>query len=294
MSPQYFGGSWTEKKLEALESYLKAYLRIFTGNERARRLIRHYVDAFAGSGTRALAAESTIPKQAELLEAIGYMDGSVHKVLSLDQPFHRYHFVEKRADWAAELRQSIRTRYPEREALCEVVVEDANEFLWRWSESLGPMDRGVVFLDPYGMAVKWETIERLAKTQKVDLWMLFPSSSVIRMLPRRGPPDEAWTKRLTELFGTEDWKEEFYKPAAVEQGDLFGEPRQEVERAVTVEAVADYLLKRLERIFAGVSRHPIKLQNSKGSVLFMLCFAVGNPKAKGPALKIAHHIAQHL
>ncbi len=47
-----FGGDWTEKKLDLLENYLKAYLRIFTSNERARHFHRIYVDGFAGSGFR--------------------------------------------------------------------------------------------------------------------------------------------------------------------------------------------------------------------------------------------------
>lgn len=40
MSPQRFGGPWTEQKLAALEHYLKAYLRIFTANPKAARPMR--------------------------------------------------------------------------------------------------------------------------------------------------------------------------------------------------------------------------------------------------------------
>ena len=34
--------------------------------------------------------------------------------------------------------------------------------------------RAVVFLDPYGMQVDWETIVKLGRTEAVDLWLLFP------------------------------------------------------------------------------------------------------------------------
>lgn len=46
-----WGGSWTESKLDVFEKYLRAYLKIFQGNERARHLKTLYVDAFAGSGS---------------------------------------------------------------------------------------------------------------------------------------------------------------------------------------------------------------------------------------------------
>ncbi|MGH8657683.1 MAG: hypothetical protein ACREV4_04145 [Gammaproteobacteria bacterium] len=31
-------------------------------------------------------------------------------------------------------------------------------------------ERAVVFLDPFGMQVEWETVDTLAKTGGVDLW----------------------------------------------------------------------------------------------------------------------------
>lgn len=134
------------------------------------------------------------------------------------------------------------------------------------------MDRAVVFLDPYGMDVRWPMIEKLAETKKIDLWMLFPSSGVIRMLPRQGPPDEAWSRRLTELFGDGSWKGEFYREETVT--DLFGE-RLATRRAVTEETVTRYLTRRLQSIFTAVVDQPMVLHNSRHSPLFMLVFAAG-------------------
>ena len=36
------------------------------------------------------------------------------------------------------------------------------------------LHRAVLFLDPYGMQVEWATIEAVAKTKAIDLWLLFP------------------------------------------------------------------------------------------------------------------------
>ncbi|GAI54351.1 unnamed protein product, partial [marine sediment metagenome] len=35
-------------------------------------------------------------------------------------------------------------------------------------------NRAVLFLDPYGMQVNWETIKAIANTEAIDLWYLFP------------------------------------------------------------------------------------------------------------------------
>lgn len=289
MSPQQFGGPWTEKKLGALANYLDAYLTIFTRNPRATAFRRHYVDAFAGSGLREIRGATTTPLDlgGDAEEAVAYMDGSVRRVLSLNQSFHHYWFVEKSPARASELKDMVESEFRHRAPHCHFKVGDANNFLLEWTDQLGRMDRAVTFLDPYGMDVRWTTIEKLAATGKIDLWMLFPASGVIRMLPRQGPPDEAWSRRLTELFGSEGWKSEFYQEHPTT--DLFGE-HLAPQRTVTEESVADYLLRRMRAIFAGVVERPLVLRNSRNSPLFMLVFAAANSKGAPPAIKIASDI----
>ena len=57
MAEHKFGGNWTEIKLARLHKYLKAYRQIFTQNPKARYLKTWYVDAFAGTGSRATGDE---------------------------------------------------------------------------------------------------------------------------------------------------------------------------------------------------------------------------------------------
>src|SRR5580693_5467481 len=59
MANQSFGGPWTERKLKCLRDYLNAYRTIFTGNPKARYFRTWYVDAFAGTGSRATATDNT-------------------------------------------------------------------------------------------------------------------------------------------------------------------------------------------------------------------------------------------
>lgn len=284
---QQFGGEWTEVKLKAIADYLRAYLKIFTANPKASRFTRHYVDAFAGCGLRQLPTLEPGLWSLEEGEAVRFMEGSVRKVLALDQPFHRYWFVEKNPAYADSLEIMIANDFAPRAPNCSVRRGDANEFLLQWIGTLGQLDRAVVFLDPYGMSVRWTTLERLGESGKVDLWLLFPSSSVIRMLPNAGPPDEAWSRRLSELFGTDSWLDEFYTVA--KHDDLFG-PTEETHREVTAERVAAYLMRRLGEVFHAVAPQPLVLYNSRHSPLYHLVFAAANPQGAKAAIPIARHI----
>jgi three-Cys-motif partner protein len=78
-----------------------------------------------------------------------------------------------------------------------------------------------MFLDPYGMQVEWSLIEAIARTEAVDLWVLFPLGvAVNRLLTRVEPPSGKWAQALTRMLGTEDWRDAFY-PRRVER-TLFG------------------------------------------------------------------------
>jgi three-Cys-motif partner protein len=154
------------------------------------------------------------------------------------------------------------------------------------------MDRAVVFLDPYGMAVDWTTVEALAATKKVDLWVLYPIGvAVNRLLTNRRIPTGPWADALTRFFGSGDWRQEFYRPSP--QLSLFDNSDEEVQKDASFESLGRYFIRRLETVFEGVSPNYLTLRNSRNTPLFLLCFAVGNPKGKEPALRIANHILRN-
>lgn len=138
------------------------------------------------------------------------------------------------------------------------------------------------------MQIEWPTIEAIAATKGIDLWLLFPMGvAVNRMLVRDGKIPEQWRKQLDKLFGTADWYNAFYAPARTPQ--LFGDDAG-LEKTATFESIVEYFLKRLRTIFAGVATTPALLKNSKGNPLYALFFAAGNPKGAVPAVKIANDI----
>jgi hypothetical protein len=71
--------------------------------------------------------------------------------------------------------------------------------------------------------------------------------------------------------------------------DLLGEETGYAKRA-NFDAIGRFFVERLEQVFAGVSKNPLPLRNSKGVPLFLLCFAASNPKGAKPALRIANHL----
>lgn len=268
---------------------------IFTRNEKARYFKTIYVDAFAGTGDYQHSTESEVDPDSlfasdDQTQVDEFRRGSARIALELASPFDRYVFIDKKQDHVNQLRTMVRSEFPALESSCQFWNGDANDLLrelcmyhvdWKiW--------RAVVFLDPYGMSVSWNTIRLLAETKAVDLWLLFPlAQGVNRLLTRDKEPPAGFARRLTEVFGTDAWRTEFYQKAA--QHDLFSLEGQ-VEKVATCESIAAFWTKRLTEVFQGVAPRPRFLRNSRGSPLFLLCFAASNPRGAGAALSIANDL----
>src|SRR5690606_22056037 len=146
--------------------------------------------------------------------------------------------------------------------------------------------------DPYGMQVEWSTLEAVAATRAIDLWLLFPLGiGLVRLATRSGEIPEQWRMRLNKLLGTDTWYDEFYQ--IERRPTLFGTDEEHVVRA-SVEHMGRYFIRRLQTIFPGVVTRPGVLRNSKNNPLYLLCFAVGNERGKGQALRIAGHLLRGL
>jgi len=292
MTKHQFGGDWTEEKLERIRKYLCAYTTIFTRNPNARYYTTVYVDAFAGCGYRIERGaqldptdllETTIDDDAEQLKK-----GSARIALEVEPGFDRHVFIESEADRAADLRQ-LKSEFPGKADSVQIEQSDANAFLQDWCRQTNwQKARAVVFLDPYGMQVEWATLEAIAETKAIDLWLLFPIGvAVNRLLTKSGPPPDPWAKALTRIFGTDEWKEAFYQTH--EEPTLFG--IDSVERKVaTLDSIGSFFCARLKRIFSKVATNPLTLRNSRQTPIYLLCFAAGNSKGATTAVKIAQDI----
>jgi three-Cys-motif partner protein len=291
-SEHQFGGSWTEKKLDSIRKYLHAYGQIFAGNVKASWYRTIYVDAFAGTGYR------TTPKRHRAAanplfndeDAISFQKGSAIAALEVEPSFDQYVFVELSENYGKEL-EKLRLNFPGKASKIHVVQKEANAFLQSWCTATSWNNtRAVVFLDPYGMQVHWMTIESMAKTQGIDLWILFPlGQAVNRLLTRNRIPGGAWADRLTAFFGTDEWRSAFYRPKR--QLTFFG-PSDNFEKMADFASIGKFFVDRLETVFAKVARNPKPLYNTRNVPIFLLCFAAANPKGGSTAVKIAQNILE--
>ncbi len=287
-----FGGKWTSEKLQRVENYLRAYMRAMKNQP----FELFYIDAFAGAAMMPLeedeSHEATLFAQEETDDTNDFRKGSVLRALELGRPFDRYILIEEDRKQYESL-QEVRVTYPDLSSRIVLVNGDSNEYLRKFCQEEIPRSqgvRGVVFLDPYGMQVEWETMEALARTQVLDVWLLFPLGvAVNRMLSRNGNIQGSWKRALTRVFGDDEWLTAFYEedPQQRIANDL-----QSRRRIVELRDIARYYHGKLESIFPAVAQNPLALENSSGNPLYMLFFACANPspRANGLALKIAENI----
>ena len=259
---QQFGSKWTEEKLNRVRKYLLAYTTIMS--KKSFRFA--YIDAFAGTGYRNLKHQDNpdmlmIPELAET-ESQQFLEGSARIALQIEPRFTKYIFIEKDAIRFEELK-NLRDTYPTLKDDIILINADSNSYIqdlcrnYNWRTN-----RAVLFLDPFGMQVDWETIVAIAETQAIDLWLLFPLGvAVNRLLRKDGQISPAWREKLSNIFGTEDWYDAFYNIKVTT--NLFGE-QTVVEKTGGFDAISQYFVQRLQTIFAGVADNPLPLYNSRG------------------------------
>jgi three-Cys-motif partner protein len=288
-----FGGDWTTQKLEVLAGYLKSYNNALKNKPSpANPFRRSFIDAFAGTGYRDLRRHGGESNQAMFPdlasdEPQALLDGSARLALQVVPPFDDYIFIEQRADRCTEL-EKLKSSFPNLAAKIDICRGEANEQIQHMCATNWRARRAILFLDPYGMQVEWKTIEAIASTKAIDLWLLFPLGiGVNRLLLKTGDIPASWRKRLDLLLGTSDWYEEFYRKESMPT--LFGDEAEHLVK-VTTETIGKYFNNRLKEVFAGVAESPGVLRNSTNNPLYLLCFAVSNERGKSIALRIAEHL----
>lgn len=153
--------------------------------------------------------------------------------------------------------------------------------------------RGVLFLDPFATEVEWTTIKKIASFKALDTWILFPTSTIARMLPKKREPDSIspkWVDRLNRIYGDGSWRDLY---SVNPQISLFGDEEQ--QRPEGIDGLIEIYKTKLTQLFGDrFLKKSRTLKNSKNSALFEFLFCVGNPKGIGPAGRIAEHILKDL
>jgi three-Cys-motif partner protein len=164
-----WGGPWTEEKLDTFEKYVLAYLTIMNAYRDKYGWKITYFDGFAGSGERTTldeeyAVTANLFGEDDVTKAdLDVYTGAAERVVRLEQKgvrsFDRYCFVEKNDKSRAALIERL-DRYPT-SGNKEYFQGDTNDILEKFAINLSfdSKHKALIFLDPFGMQLKWETIK---------------------------------------------------------------------------------------------------------------------------------------
>lgn len=273
--PQEFGSGHTEAKLVTVEKYLKAFTTALAG-----KFTLVYVDAFAGSGASMPKADK---QQIRLIETDDIIDGSTRRALRIAPSFDRFIFIEKLGKNLKSL-QGLRDEFPGKQDRIEILPGDANSELKDFATKLDRRNaRAVVFIDPFGLSLDWETIAALGRTERVDLWYLVPSGGMSRQVKLDGTELES-AQLLDKVLGTPDWRGRII--ANTVTTDLFGDPISSTSKIGGAVELAAFVQERLRTAFkGGVSDKALPLGRG-GRHEFSLIFACANPSPKASILAL--------
>ena len=146
------------------------------------------------------------------------------------------------------------------------------------------LQRAVVFLDPYGMSVRWDTLRFLAGTSRADVWYLFPLHAALRQLSHdHAALDPSKRAALNEIFGTPDWEDRFYERGPTPTNLFDFADAATPSRVADPDKVERFAAERLRTIFSFVSE-PIPILTRHKLRQFSLFLLSGNSNPRAIAL----------
>jgi three-Cys-motif partner protein len=288
MTQRVFGSGDTVVKLKTVADYLNFYTKAL-----AKQPFRlKYLDAFAGTGSIPFA--SGLPLLSDI-DSVGFdieqfIEGSARRALQIERPFDQYVFAELESKKVRQL-EGLKSEFQGLTNRMDIWKADANDAVAKFCDGLQRLDRAVIFLDPFGNQVGWETLERIASTEKADLWYLFPAGlGVARQISNDGNVQKDAERSLDRLFGTSDWRQESLESSG--QSDLFGNVPEANRKIATADKITRFMISRLKSIFKGYVSERWMPMGSGGVHKFSLLFACANPS--GPARALASRVANEI
>jgi len=258
--------------MQIIVEYARAYLIIMNKQEWAKTL---YFDGFAGSGLIEVEEDEVAIK------------GTSLRILDivLPKPFDIYYFVEKNAKFKLALENKINSDYFGRNA--HVIQADCNDKLISMADFLkrNKKFRALVFIDPFGMTVNWNSI-KILKGLGIDLWILVPTGlGVNRLLKKDGKISDSWITKLEHFLGLnrEEIINHFYKNQTAHT--LFGEVNSIEKEKSCINKIGELYRQRLNTIFDFVSESFV-MRNSNNSIMYHFMMGTNNPTA----LKLANDV----
>lgn len=253
-------GYWSEIKLEIIKEYAKAYSIILS-----KVNLKHiYIDAFAGAGLHISRTSKEI------------IAGSPLNALHVNPPFKELHLIDldgQKTQFLKELVKDYPNVFVHQGDCNKILLEDVFPKV-RYED----YRRGLCLLDPYGLQLNWEVLQRAGEMKSLDIFLNFPTMDMNRTALLKNPEkiDPNYANRMTRFWGDESWKDVSYSDSP--QASLFSnEPDKE---KASNQAIAEGFRERLKKV-AGFEfvPEPIPMRNSTGATLYYLFFASNNKTA---------------
>lgn len=279
MVAQQFGSAHTEKKLRAVQNYLNA----FTTALKKQSFELLYVDACAGSG----ASMARKPAgQAQFLEADEVTVGSAVRALQISTPFDRYIFNDTKLKNVRSLASVVDEQFPLLRERVTIMRSDANQVVTQLARQTNwKRTRAVVFLDPFGLQMKFSMVEELARTGAVDLWYLIPVFAMSRQVKGDGSILEPGGTLVDDLLGTDAWRQGITaEEASPEIHDLFGPVAPSIKKVANAAWFEQVAMRQLRSVFAGGVLETALPLGRGGHHEFSLVFACANPRSSANTL----------
>jgi three-Cys-motif partner protein len=288
---KFGNASGTLAKLETIFNYANFYTTILKDKPKPNWKFRlTYIDAFAGAGRFPIADELPLLEGVEDFDTV--VEGSALRSLKVDNAFDHYIFSDIKQSNIREL-EELRKQYPIFADRIEIVNQNANDLVARFCANMTSQDRALMFLDPFGNQVNFDTLRIIAETKKIDLFYLFPSWwGVVRQVSNDGSVLKEAEESLTRVFGTSNWRSQLTRNIPNVQTDMFNQANDLSEKIASVDSVTRYMIERMKTIFGdGVSEKWLPLGRN-GSPGYSLIFACANDAktARPLAKKVAREI----
>ena len=218
-------GYWSEVKLDIISKYASAYSTIMSKQRSIQNYI--YVDAFAGAGVH-------IRKQTG-----EFITGSPLNALLIVPVFPEFHFIDLDGDKVEKLRQTVGERRD-----ISLHKGDCNKVLLaevfprcRYEEYC----RALCLLDPYGLNVSWEVLQKAGEMKSVEIFYNFMIMDANMNVFWRSPEkvQASQIARMDAVWGDHSWHEAAYRKTP----GLFGEMEEKTTNKVVIDAFRDRLKK---------------------------------------------------
>jgi three-Cys-motif partner protein len=281
MAVQRFGSDHTNIKLQTVQKYLLP----FTTALKKQKFELIYFDACAGSGSSAPKSENA---QTAMLDADEITVGSAVRALGVSPAFDQYVFNDLKRSNVQSLRKIIDSDFSHLKDRIKLTQLDANEALINLCNNVNwKSSRAVVFLDPFGLQIKFSTLERLAQTKAVDVWYLVPVHAMSRQVKGDGTVLDDGGRSVDEALGYTGWRD-IVQTVEIAEPDMFGFSGSAVNKAVDAKWFEKCAHERLSSIFEGGVLNETLPLGRNGLHEFSLMFAWANPSDRAKlAAKLA-------